>query len=114
MENLSEEEKFILNRIKEIGYANIWDWEEEKLFADFIKDDEASELYKELLHSDGITSILIGIYKYSLPTKRIINKRRKLLNSLINKKLIRSYWSGTGNGGYYSFGMKRCKTYIIL
>lgn len=110
---LTSAEKFILNRmLSNYNFAVNHDWEEERLFAEFLGDKEAEELFAELIQSSGISSLQIGVYKFHPATKRLTRKRGRTIKGL-DPVWITSSWSGVGYQGCGVTNAKRYKTYWL-
>ena len=90
-----ELKKFVLDRIrKSHGHAVIWDWVEEKSFAEFVGDTEAEDIFNELLNATCVSSIQISIYRHNSHASRITRKRSRVLTTLVHEGYLKSRWVG--------------------
>lgn len=102
-------EIFLLNDLKENVSQSSWDWEADLRFA-YAIDHPKKKLIEDVVNSETVWPIRYGILK----STGITAKRLRYLRKLVNKKLVISYWIGSGWGGQSEFGLKRVRNYRLI
>jgi hypothetical protein len=105
---LSVDEKFLLADLKEHRVQSSWDWSADERFA--IHLGERNTLIRETMDSGAP-----AVFRMAAANtwKKITQRRLRTLRRLVDRKLVTSFWSGTGDGGFYEFGVRRIRSYAL-
>ena len=87
-----------------------WDWEADYRFALAFGTSEEIKAIQDLNDSSSVAAFRVKFWELYVK-KKITSKRLRALRSLVNQKLIKSWWIGTGPGGASEFGVNRTRAY---
>lgn len=107
-ELLSEDERFLLDDLRENHAQSSWDWPADERFAEHVGDGD--NLITESMESGAPSAFRIAAAK---TWERITQRRLRALRALVKRGLVVAFWSGTGPGGFTDFGVRRVRTYDL-
>lgn len=101
--------KFLIKDLEEHGCQMSWDLEADARFAHAVGDFQ-SEQYVIKAIEDGQTAFPkdAGLLSTGISRRRI-----RVLNALVNMKLVTSYWLGTSKSGSKNYGTNRVRVYQL-